>query len=174
MSSALSGKRVRVSSSYMESKKYSHTLCTLKLGTLGIEFQGYLRLLIICVLRKEDFLLQCFQVMVYICHTDVFTSCEGVVCTVELGAEEVSLLERCPHFRGWYVQASMELGPEDVTLIERCPHFRGWYVQASMELEPEEVSLLERCPHFRGWYVQTSVELEPEDVRGVHISEGGM
>ena len=25
------------------------------------------------------------------------------------------------------------LGPEDVSLLERCPHFRGWYVQASME-----------------------------------------
>ena len=48
----------------------------------------------------------------------------------------------------------MELGPEDVSLLERCPHFRGWYVQASMELGPEDVSLLERSPHFRGWYVQ--------------------
>ena len=64
----------------------------------------------------------------------------------------MSLLERCPHFRGWYVQASMELGPEDVSLLERCPHFRGWYVQASMELESEDVFLLERCPHFRGWF----------------------
>ena len=68
---------------------------------------------------------------------------------MKLGPEDVSLLERCPHFRGWYVQASMELGPEDVSLLERCPHFRGWYVQASMELGPEDVSLLERCPHFR-------------------------
>ena len=42
----------------------------------------------------------------------------------------------------------MELGPEDVSLLERCPHFRGWYVQA---LGPEDVSLLERCPHFRGY-----------------------
>ena len=25
----------------------------------------------------------------------------------------------CPHFRGCYVQASMELGPEDVSLLER-------------------------------------------------------
>ena len=58
-------------------------------------------------------------------------------------SEDVSLLERCLHFRGWYVQASMELGPEDVYLLERCPHFRGWYVQASMELGPEDVSLLE-------------------------------
>ena len=38
----------------------------------------------------------------------------------------------------------MELGPEDVSLLERCPHFRGWYVQASMEFGPEDVSLLER------------------------------
>ena len=41
----------------------------------------------------------------------------------------------------------LELGPADVSLLERCPHFRGWYVQASMELGPEDVSLLERCPH---------------------------
>ena len=46
----------------------------------------------------------------------------------------------------------MELGPEDVSLLERCPHFRGCHVQASMELGPEDVSLLERCPHFRGCY----------------------
>ena len=44
----------------------------------------------------------------------------------------------------------MELGPEDVSLLERCPHFRGCYVQASIELGPEDVS---RCPHFRGCYV---------------------
>ena len=30
----------------------------------------------------------------------------------------------------------MELGPEDVFLLERCPHFRGCYVQASRELGP--------------------------------------
>ena len=30
---------------------------------------------------------------------------------------------------GIYVQGSMELGPEDVSLLERCPHFRGqWYI----------------------------------------------
>ena len=81
----------------------------------------------------------------------------------------MSLLERCPHFRGWYVQASMELGPEDVSLLERCPHFRGWYVQTSMELGPEDVSLLERCPHFRGWYVQASMKLGPEDVSLFHF-----
>ena len=45
----------------------------------------------------------------------------------------------------------MELGPEDVSLLERCPHFRGCYVQASMELGPEDVSPLERCPRsFQG------------------------
>ena len=37
----------------------------------------------------------------------------------------MSLLERCPRFRGCYVQSPMELGPEDVSLLERCPHFRG-------------------------------------------------
>ena len=37
----------------------------------------------------------------------------------------------------------MELEPEDVSLLERCPHFRGCYVQASVELGPEDVSLLE-------------------------------
>ena len=77
---------------------------------------------------------------------------------MELGPEDVSLLERCPHFRGWYVQASMELGPKDVPLLERCPHFRGWYVQVSMELGPEkcvpirEVSSFQRvvCTGFNG------------------------
>ena len=80
--------------------------------------------------------------------------------SMELGPEDVFLLERCPHFEGCYVQA---LGPEDVSLLERCPHFRGcyMYVQASMELGPEDVSLLERCPHFEVCYVQA---LGPEDV----------
>ena len=32
------------------------------------------------------------------------------------------------------------MGPEDVSLLERCPHFRGCYVQASMELGPDDVS----------------------------------
>ena len=27
----------------------------------------------------------------------------------------------------------IKLGPEDVSLLERCPHFRGYYVQASMD-----------------------------------------
>ena len=31
-----------------------------------------------------------------------------------------------------YVQASIQLGPEDVSLLERCPNFRGCYVQASI------------------------------------------
>ena len=47
----------------------------------------------------------------------------------------MSLLERYLISEGgMYMQASMELGPEDVSLLERCPHFRGWYVQVSMEL----------------------------------------
>ena len=100
--------------------------------------------------RKTFFKLICFRA--------------EAVCKLEIGSEDVSLLERCPHFRGCYVQAPMELGPEDVSLLERCLHFRGCYVQASMELGPDDVSLLERCPHFRGCYVQASVELGPEDV----------
>ena len=66
------------------------------------------------------------------------SSFQRVLCT---GPEDVSLLERCPHFRGCYVQASMEMGPEDVSLLERCPPFRGCYVQASMEFGPED------CPY---------------------------
>ena len=45
----------------------------------------------------------------------------------------------------------MELGPEDVSLLERCPHFRGCHVQASMELGPEDVLQwswgLKMCPY---------------------------
>ena len=69
----------------------------------------------------------------------------------------------------------MELGPEDVSLLERCPHFRGCYVQASMELGPEDVSLLERCPHFRGCcvHVQASISNGLQvPTLGVLISEG--
>ena len=33
----------------------------------------------------------------------------------------------------------MELGPEDASLLERCPHFRGCYVQF---LVPENIPLL--------------------------------
>ena len=75
----------------------------------------------------------------------------------------------------------LEFVPEDVSLYERCPHFRGCYVQASMELGPEDVSLLERCPHFRGCYknvmcwLQWSWDLKIYNyyvpIRGVLISE---
>ena len=49
---------------------------------------------------------------------------------------------------GVSVQASVELGTEDVSLLERCPHFRGCYVQASMELGPEDVSLFREVSSF--------------------------
>ena len=65
-----------------------------------------------------------------------------------------------------HVQASTQLGSEDVSLLQRCPHFRGWYVQTSMELGPEDVFLLERCPHFR-W---RCVQLGPEDVSPLEVS----
>ena len=48
-----------------------------------------------------------------------------------------------------HIQASMKLGPEDMSLIEKCPCFRGCYVQASVL---ENVPLLERCPHFMYMY----------------------
>ena len=64
----------------------------------------------------------------------------------------MSLLEQSSHFEGTCTGF-------DVSLLERYPHFREWYAQASRELGPEDVSLLERCPHFREWYVQTSMEL---------------
>ena len=54
---------------------------------------------------------------------------------------------------------TMELGPEDVSLLERCPHCRRCYVQASMELGPEDVSLLERCPCFRDWNWESVTEM---------------
>ena len=74
----------------------------------------------------------------------------------------------------------MELGPEDVSLLERCPHFKGWYVQASMELEPEDVSLLERCtssfqrvvetyPLFKVGSPPRSASLESELCRLINI-----
>lgn len=31
------------------------------------------------------------------------------------------------HFRGWYALVSMEVGPQDVSLLDRCPHFSEWY-----------------------------------------------
>ena len=80
----------------------------------------------------------------------------GGLIGVILEPEDVSLLERCPHFRGCYAQALMELGPENVSLLERWPHF------TSMELGPEEMTLLERCPHFSVMY--TSMKLGPKDV----------
>ena len=48
---------------------------------------------------------------------------------------------------------SMDLGLEDVSLLEWCPHFRECYVQASMELGPNrEVSSFQRvlCTGFNG------------------------
>ena len=50
---------------------------------------------------------------------------EGGTHVGELGPEDV-----CPPIREVYIQSSMELGPEDMSLLERCPHFRGCYIQA--------------------------------------------
>ena len=48
----------------------------------------------------------------------------------------MSLLERCPHFRGCCVQASMELGPEDASLLERCPHYRRLHAYSGSSICP--------------------------------------
>ena len=54
----------------------------------------------------------------------------------------MSLLERFPHFRGWYVQASMELGPEDVSLLERCPY-------SMYRFRPEDIGVLKSLQVLR-------------------------
>ena len=109
----------------------------------------------------------------------------------------MSLLERCPRFRGCYVQASMESGPEI------CPYWRGVLVSEGVIYRLQwswamkmyvclfevssfqrvlctgfngvgtlNVSLLERCPRFRGCYIQASMELRPIPVRGVSSFRG--
>ena len=84
-----------------------------------------------CEKTNERTELECYpQSGAYILNTFDFNDINPYYNITVSGSEDVSLLERCPHFRGWYVQASMELGPEDVSLLERCPHFRGRYVQA--------------------------------------------
>ena len=63
--------------------------------------------------------------MLVVVRKRVFVSERGpiitVLCTGFNGVgtcmhEDVFLLERHPHFRGCYIQASMELGAEDVSL----------------------------------------------------------
>ena len=55
------------------------------------------------------------------------------------------LLQRTREVRsrwcGREVSSFERVGPEDVSLLERCPHFRGWYVQTSMELGPDHEDL---------------------------------
>ena len=46
---------------------------------------------------------------------------------MELGPEDVSLLERYPLIRG-----------PDMSLLEMCPHFKC-YAQVSVELGPEDI-----------------------------------
>ena len=49
------------------------------------------------------------------------------------------------HFRGWYVQTSMELEPEDVSLLERCPHFRGYMCTYTSYLGDHRHAFLHRA-----------------------------
>ena len=61
--------------------------------------------------------------IIFLCGIMEVFSFQGLqIACIFLGKEKVSLLERCPHFRG--------------VLRERCPRFRG--------------VLRERCPRFRG------------------------
>ena len=60
----------------------------------------------------------------------------------------------------------MECGPEDVSLLERCPYFRGCiYIEYRLQWSVDLKSLLERCPYFRGciyivYRLQWSVDLK--------------
>ena len=49
-----------------------------------------------------------------------------MLCTGFNGPEDVSILERCPHFRGCYVQASMELGPEILSSFIPIPYVQDY------------------------------------------------
>ena len=64
----------------------------------------------------------------------------GGVSKCVLISEQASMdcvpLERCPHFRGCYVQASMELGHEDVPLLGRCPCFEECYCRGIRQKGP--------------------------------------
>ena len=71
-----------------------------------------------------------------------------------LGHEDVSLLERCPHFRGCNVQASTESGPEDMSLLERCPHFRGCCYS------PHRLLFFTRLPN--SWTVSRATPSSPD------------
>ena len=56
--------------------------------------------------------------------TELFCVCERERERVKIGTHVDS--RGVLIFRGcyMYVQSSMELGPEDVSLLERCPHFQ--------------------------------------------------
>ena len=53
-------------------------------------------------------------------HVRVYNTCRSVVRGVLIS-------------EGIMYRLQWSLGPEDVSLLERCPYFRGYYVQASME-----------------------------------------
>ena len=74
----------------------------------------------------------------------MFPSEFGGMVLAELGPEDVSLLERCPHFRGWYmyVQASMELGSK-----ERHP-FQNFFWPFLFSFTPSLISSLPSLSRF--------------------------
>ena len=75
---------------------------------------------------------------------------------MELGHEAVPIREVSSFQR--VLCTSMELGPEDVSLLEGSPYFRRCYVE-TMELVPLCTSIelavpIREVPHFRGWYLK--------------------
>ena len=66
----------------------------------------------------------------------------------------VPLLERCPHFRGWYIcRAFNGVGTQRCVPIREVASFQ-WYVQ-DLEHGPKDVSLLERSTTEISYYSNT-------------------
>ena len=57
------------------------------------------------------------------------------------------------------IVASVKLGPEDVSLLERCPHFRGWYVQTLGPEAIREVSSFKRAFCSTGSQKGSSIDI---------------
>ena len=52
---------------------------------------------------------------------------------------------------------TIELGPEDVSLLERCPHFRGCYVQGPV-IRILQKADLDRLSHSSLFYREVALE----------------
>ena len=74
----------------------------------------------------------------------------GPLCVQSCMSNTQIRLKMCPYWKGVLISEGVMCirGPENASVLERCPHFRGCCVQASMELGPEIVSVLDGCLHF--------------------------